>query len=53
MRCGPGCGPGICGVGRAAGQDMSKYAVRGGGVAPNDIVAGWVRAQHFQPVQFL
>ena len=38
----------IIGAWRAAGQDMAKYAGRGG---PNDIVAG--RAQLFQPAQFL
>ena len=53
VRCGLGCEPqqaGIRGAGRAAGQDMAKYAGRGG---PNDIVAGRVRAQLFQPAQFL
>ena len=53
MLCEPGCGPpwaGIRGAGRTAGQDMAKYAGRGG---PNDIVAGRVRAQLFQPAQFL
>ena len=55
MRCGPGCGPrGLVSAGRgglrAPGQDMSKYAGRGG---PNDIVAGRVRVQLFQPAQFL
>ena len=41
MRCGPGCGPRyvkICGAGRGE---------------PNDTVAGRVRAQLFQPGQFL
>ena len=41
VRCGPGCGPGygkICGAGWGG---------------PNDIVAGRVRAQLFQPAQFL
>ena len=41
VRVGPGCGPGyvkICGAGRAG---------------PIDIVAGRVRAQLFQPAQFL
>ena len=53
VRCGPGCWPpraGICGARRAASQDMAKYAWRGG---PNDIVAGRVRAQLFQPTQFV
>ena len=30
LRGGVGCGPDQCGAGRAAGQDMSKYAGRGG-----------------------
>ena len=30
LRGGAGCGPNQCGAGQAAGQDMSKYAGRGG-----------------------
>ena len=41
---------GLVSAGRAAGQDMAKYAGRSG---PNDIVAGRVWAQFFQPAQFL
>ena len=40
VRCGPGCGPGY-------------VKICGAGCGPNDTVAGRVRAQPFQPAQFL
>ena len=54
-QCGAGCRPpqaGIHGAVRAAAQDMAKN-MRGGGGGPNDIVVGRVRAQLFQPAQFV